>query len=277
MTHLQSWRQVSLPDKILVISSSLLALVTFCLFLAAMYQYWAMKEQAEISRNQWKTMGDQSNTVQRQLDVMEKQANSMKEQTNAMKESLSLTNRAVKATEMQANTSQVSARAAEQSAQIGKQSFDIAERADLFVKTFQLRTPLATNEKPVIQLVLSNAGRLGFTGALIYFNYNVGSRSSLHFPLRYKKTEEPTQFTLAPTSEARTLTITVPVDPPLSQQVIKDLDHGKILLFFYGQVEGRDSLGRTHRFPFCFKYDREASGLVIICHSWVEVERKLGK
>jgi hypothetical protein len=277
MSVRQRWRRVSLADKLMVINSAfltigtfLLAVGTFCLVFAAVYQYRAMKEQAEITRSQLNTMNDQSNAQQQQSRVMERQANSMKEQTDSIKQSLALTNRIVDATEKQAETSQMAAKATEDSVLMSKFAFNISERADPFVKSFRLRDLLVGDKNPVLQLVLSNAGHLTFTGALTDSTYAIGRRSSMNFPLRNEKAQDMVPFTVAPSFEERTITISF---APLPQRAIKDLDDQNIFLFFYGQLQGHDSLGRTHRVPFCYKYDKAAPGLVSVCPSWVLVAK----
>jgi len=122
----QRWKQTSLPNKLLVTASGLMAFGTLFYAGAAVLQIHILnrsaQQQAEQTNRLIAASERTANTAQTQANTSASQANSIAEQSKTMKESLGLTNRAVTAGEKQANTSQVSARAAEQSANIAREA-----------------------------------------------------------------------------------------------------------------------------------------------------------
>lgn len=72
MRLLLRWKLISLNNQIMVISTCLMALATCSLVVASISQYWVMKEQTTINRNQLKTMTEQSKAIQTQLEETKK-------------------------------------------------------------------------------------------------------------------------------------------------------------------------------------------------------------
>src|SRR6266849_1330942 len=123
--------KTSLPNKLLVIASGLMAFGTLFYGGVAIFQYRMMREQSETTKGQLGAMQEQANLIQGQLNTMRDQANSMRAQTNTLNESLAETRKAVNAAEKQAGTSQTSARAAEASAKFAGKTVDATREATL--------------------------------------------------------------------------------------------------------------------------------------------------
>jgi cytoskeletal protein RodZ len=136
MTLWQRWKQTSLPNKLLVSASILMAFGTLFYSGVAIFQYRMMRDQSETTKGQLRAMQEQSNVMQRSLDTFREQSNTMKEQTNTLKDSLAETRKAANAAVAQANASmrqasasQVSARAAEISAKAAEKGTEISRQA----------------------------------------------------------------------------------------------------------------------------------------------------
>lgn len=246
MNFLQRWRQTSIANKMLVITGFLMAVGTFFLAGAAVFQYLAMKEQAEITRNQLDTMKEQSNVVQRQLIVMQGQANSAREQTDAMKESLGLTIRAVNATEKQANTAQVSARAAERGATVAAQSLQLEQRPIVGIQSVTLKGHFAAGEQIGAIITLVNTGKTPAVKATFYGQVIFTTRSE---PPQETSEPESTLMVLSP--QAR-FPILVQFPFELNDQAITRFAKYHPHFLVWGHIAYSDISGRSYLTEFAF-------------------------
>lgn len=116
MSLWQRWKRTSLPNKLMVISSCIMALATVCLVIAGILQYLAAREQ---------------------LKAVREQANVMRMQLEAMNSSSAQTQEVIDATRRMADASQSMA---EQNgklvAQGGKQADIMSKQADTMGRQF---------------------------------------------------------------------------------------------------------------------------------------------
>jgi len=74
MTHWQRWKQISLPNKLLVVASILMAFGTLFYGGVAIFQYRMMREQSETAKRQLAAMQEQSDVMQKSLENFRDQA-----------------------------------------------------------------------------------------------------------------------------------------------------------------------------------------------------------
>jgi hypothetical protein len=248
----------------------LLLIIVTAVYATIAYKQWqAIDRQASLMANQLKVMEDQANNMTEQLASIRDQAKSMKEQTETLRDSLTETRilvrqneRAVRATEIQASTSQIAARTAEKSAAIAFQS----QRPQVFLKTTKLSEPLTANKAPLLQFTITNSGSIAaegvFTDITHFFDEYPFSDS-----LSYSRGGPMVRFALAPSADNKALLNF----RSLTQEKIKTLHGGQARLYFFGRGQYKDVFGRSYPLPFCYMYNKDVDGNLIICPSYLAV------
>ncbi|HKC65467.1 MAG TPA: hypothetical protein VKB86_17630 [Pyrinomonadaceae bacterium] len=267
----QRWKQVSLPNKLMVISTTIMAFATVFLVIAAIFQFLTVREQTGTAKEQLKIVREQSNSMQGQLNAIQEQANAMREQTNTMRDTLTETQKMVRqnerivgAAETQANASLAqaetakqsvgfaasSARAALQTAQTASQSFVIGERPYVWVKELHLNDLIA-GKRPSVEVIFENAGR---TPALNFLQQTqfAPTNQPLTDIVGYGQTKTAPSQGFIPAGGTISKTQTNPI--PIDKSDVDAIESGRVLLYFYGIASYDDGIGKKHTLKFCGLY-----------------------
>lgn len=270
----QRWKQTSLPNKLMVFGTGIMAIATLALVVAAVFQYLTSREQSKAAQLQANIAKDQADIMKRQLDSMDltlvevrKEANAAVDAAIAAKDSASAARDAVRqnedlieSTKIQANTSEVSARAAELSAQFARQSYEAGQQAKVFFKSVKWREKPVADKKFLADLGYSNAGATA---------YNVSiEMSSAVKPASFKGIL-PCDNTFTDTDEvletgAEQIAVT-DFALLLSKEGERRLDEGTALIWIYGHVGWEDSLRRKSHFAYCYAYNKTLYPLLMVC------------
>jgi hypothetical protein len=287
MSPRQRWKQTSIANQLMVVSTGIMAFATVFLVIAGILQYLAAREQLQAVR-------EQGNVMQRQLDAFKESSSQTTNQTNdliaATKDTANASASVAKqneelvkhageqasASQTQANASVVqaetakqslgvirtSARAVEQSAEVARQSFDIGERPYIAIKRMGIIN-LELGKTPVGIAVLENAGRTPATNVLI------------HTTVEYRQTPLPINPVPPPTTQPDTLSFMPPSDEKtmnvsftgvVSQADLDALKAGKVLIYIYGFATYEGGLRRKHTLLYCGIYSPEKAGFDVCAY-----------
>ncbi|MFL6228982.1 MAG: hypothetical protein ACJ741_09395 [Pyrinomonadaceae bacterium] len=258
---LERWRQHTLGNQALVITSVLVTISSFIYTGTTIYQARMFKRNAEETGRQTDKLVNASerlaNTSAAQVSAMQGQLNAMQEQANALQGSLEETRKVANASTAQANSMKQlvgatasSARAAEQSIQVARQSFYIKERPYLVISEFDL-TDYAIGKNPTIQLEIMNTGN---TPAIkVELNTYVEVR---HTPLpihpTYAAQSSPPSQIYMPAFN-RQIQI-VSLHWALTPELMEGLERGELFFYVFGVGRYDDRLGVHHTLKFCRRY-----------------------
>lgn len=268
MSLRRRWKQTTLANKLMVVSTGIMAFATVFLVVAGTLQYLAAREQLQAVR-------EQGNIMQRQLDAFRESSIQTTNQTNDLiaatretanaSQSVAEQNKdLVKHAGEQANASQTqaaasvtqaeaarqSARATELTAGITQKSFYIGERPYVWVREMTM-SGLAAGQQPKIEVVFENAGR---TPALNFLQQTefAPSPQPLADILGYGQvTTSPSQGFI-PAGGAISKTHTNPI--PIDESDVERINSGKVFLYFYGIATYDDGSGQKHTLKFCGLY-----------------------
>lgn len=165
MKYSQRWRQTTIANRTLVVSSCFMAIATGCLAVAAVFQYYTMRGQLSAMHGQQITMQDQANAAKRSADIAADQNQSVRDSAKAARDSAAAASMLIEqnkeiiaAARTQASASRTSANSAEQSLQTARRSMIVGSRAYIGINSIQ-----ADLKRGQITFWLENIGRIPAT------------------------------------------------------------------------------------------------------------------
>jgi hypothetical protein len=165
MKYSQRWRQTTIANRTLVVSSCFMAVATGCLAVAAGFQYYTLREQLRAMHGQQTTMQEQANAASRSADIAASQSQAVNDSAKAAKDSAAAASmlteqnkEIIAAARTQAGASKTTANSAEQSLQTARRSMIVGSRAYVGINSIQ--TDLKRGQ---ITVWLENIGKIPAT------------------------------------------------------------------------------------------------------------------
>jgi TolA-binding protein len=255
----QRWQQTSLPNKLMIGASLLMAFGTLFYAAVAVFQYRMMREQSETTKAQLEAMRQQSNTIQGQLDTMKDQASTMREQTDTLKDSLTETQKivrqneqAVKAAGISAGAAQTSANATVEGARIAGRALSIGNRP--YVGATVTVANLGDDKIPVFTISLTNAGNTPARDLHAVATIDPRKNSLPPNPDDESGSLRKSQAVLV---RGATMALTFRnQERPLNQGAMAILEAGQEVIYVYGVVSYTDDISsKCHILRFCTFYN----------------------
>jgi hypothetical protein len=291
MSLWQKWKRVSLPNKLMVVSTGIMAFATICLVVAGVLQYLA-------SRDQLTAVREQANIMQKQLDAMNNSSNqtndliaATRDTANASQDVARQNGELVSAAQKQANSSitqanasqtqantsvaqaevakqalaatQSSARATEQATQIAARSFALTQQPNVTTSGTKIEN-FAVGKHPTIRYLIMNNGSTPI--------HNVVSESKLHI----SATPPPTNFPVwdeklvvgyyggfMPAGGTKAADTTFTNWQP-TEEMFSAITTGSVKIYVLGEIRYRDGLRRKWHYRFCGEY-MPADGSFLSC------------
>jgi len=259
----QRWKQTTIANQAIVVTGILMFISSALYTCTTIFQVAMWRENARQSGEQTDKLivasERMANTASRQAEDARKVNSDILDRM----ERITLANEElVKAANTQASASQVAARTAEKSAAIAFQ----LQRPQVFLKTAKLSEPLTANKEPSLQFTITNVGSVAAVGV-----FRDITRFLDEYPfsgvLSYSRGGPTFRFVLAPTADNKILL----KFRSLTQEKIKTLHDGRARLYFFGEGEYKDIFGRSYPLSFCYMYDKDVDGNVIICPSYLTI------
>jgi len=296
MKYSQRWRQTTIANRLLVISSVLLTFVSAGLVVVGVLQYRTSKNQlgvmqGMIDQNERliKASSDQASASAKSASVAEGEKQAVLDSAQAAKDSASAANTATEqnkklisaarvqadaarvqaeAARIQANASQVSAKAAEESTKISAQALSVGERAYITLRRLDI-AKLAIGEPPEITAWFVNAGRTPASNFVFYQKIYLAEIKGRPIPPTGGAGEDLERFIrrpdqpmdnesgfLAAAGEKRVIFTT---DWIFTESHLAAINTGSLKLFFEGEVHYIDSFDRRQKFRYCGMYNAKAA------------------
>jgi hypothetical protein len=264
----QRWRQVSLPNKLMVVSTAIMAVATLFLVVAAVLQYLAARdqlkvvgEQANIAQRTLESMNDSSKQTERLIKANEALAEQNSELVKHAGEQANASHTLADASQTQANASTVqaqaakqsigfaasSARAAEQSVRISEQAIIIGNRAYLSFDEIGI-DDLVAGKRALPYIVWSNDGN---SSAEISGVIQFGIRPNV---LRSCDYSDPSTAPIAPLviSPHKAKRQRFSIEAPTSAQ-IEAIENESMYFVMCGRAN-YVTLGKSYPLEFCMYY-----------------------
>jgi hypothetical protein len=275
MNLLQRWKQVSLNNKMMVISSCLMAVATILLTVAAFLQYLTYTKQLRAMEGQLDAMNrslviavNATVATQNMAADSAQQAAISRNLVDQNKDLITAARTQAKASLIQANTSRISAKASQTSADAAKQSVEIAmmrENPRVFTtRVYLSKEPIddqnTGNAKAIIEV--ENTGgtpadvEISTYARIFMWKYFIGRT-----PEQITSSIGSIRYVL---SEKRPLTISTSVlaDP----KILTGYESARYV-FVWGKLVYTDIFAKEVTFPFCYETPLSGGSLEMVpCH-----------
>ena len=278
----QRWKKTSLPNKLMVISTGIMAFATVCLVVAGILQYLAareqlqaVREQANIMRAQLESMKSSSKQTQDLIAATQQTANASQSVAEQNKELVKHAGEQAAASQTQANASVAqaeaarqtaiavgsSAKATERSAEVAAQSFLVGERPYVSVQNINF-VRFTVGQTAAVEVVFINRGK---TPAYLT-NQNtitLQQRSLTEADFHLRNLEPVNTVIVLPNEPVK---IEYEADWVLTPARLDALMAKTAWFYVYGIGFYDDAAKQRHRFTYCGVYDPKTKFL-ILCDS----------
>lgn len=262
MKLLQRWRQTTIANQLMVVSTAIMAIATLLLAIAGYFQYLtssqqlqAAKEQSNIMRGQLEFMNSSSKQTQDLIAATQESANASQSIADRNKDLVEQAGKQANASQTQANASLAQAGAAKQTAQVAAQTFAIGERPYLSIQRGNLQ--LIGDKPPIADFWVQNTGKTPANNG--WFEVTFSSQPMKGNLTYVKEAGEIVQFFIAAGTEVH---LTATANFQLADANVKAITEGKLFFYVYGKGLYEDGIGKNYSFDFCYRYHAEGKKLV---------------